>query len=265
MDKFGIRMIYPTITGGHQYFMNMSALTLTQLRDGGNIDRLPDSTSRNSDGSWRIWASETPRWVMTGGWRNVEMTIQCKLVDAGAGDYIQMYCRGEQHSTNDALNYLGSANKARLRFDGACGFIKELYHETGNSGYSDAVGYTQSGFGAILNRWITWKFVCRNMSANTRAKLEIWVDVNNTNSFTKVIEYSDIGTWSVADVTAFNAYMTYITSLFGTRPPIPYNRDTGLQIGRYETITWAGDYVSFRSDNSTWDFKNASCREISPV
>jgi len=264
-DKFGIAMIYPTVTGGREYYINMAATTLTQLEDGGMVDRMPSNTTRNSDGSWRIYKSETPRWVITTPsgakpWRNVEMTAQMKLVDAGSGSYLQMYCRGEQHSTTLSEAWHGTANKARMRFDGAFGFIKELYHESNNSGYASAVGYTASGLGNILNKWVTWKFICYNINNDTQTKLEVWVDVANNNTFKKVIEYTDTGNWNASS--GFSAFMTKLKGLYTTKPPIPYNRDKGTEMKQNEIITWGGNYVSFRSDNSTYDFKNVSVREI---
>lgn len=258
MDKFGIPMIYPTAVGGKEYFINMNATTVVELQDGGKVSRLPTGLTRNSDGSWRVPKSQSPRWVITGGWKNVEITARMRLIDAGLGSYLQMYCRGEEHTNTITGAWHGSANKARLRFDGAVGFIKELYHENrySNSGYTSAQGYTSSGIGDITNKWVTWKFICYNLP-NGNPKLEIYVFVNG--KFELIREYEDTGDWYAS--TRFDQFMNYMKANYPST--LPKNRDTLQIMKRNEKITWKGDFVSFRSDDSTYDFKDVSVREIS--
>lgn len=263
VDKWNIKKLYPTKEAGREYYINMAATTITQLQDNGMVARLPSNLSRNADGSWRVPKTETPRWVITtptgaAPWRSVEMTMQSKVVDAGSGTYLQMYCRGEQHSTDRTQAHHGTANKCRQRFDGRYAFIKELYHESGNSGYASMTAAVDSGMGSVIGKWITWKFVCYN-NANNNVVLEAWVDKGN-NNWVKVTTFTDIGGWS-----ASAEFVTWMAEQQKSYPNyMPKNRDTNTVIKRNEKITWAGGFVSFRSDNTTYDFKNVSVREIQP-
>jgi hypothetical protein len=143
LDQFGIAKLYPTASGaGNEYYTKTDARTVSEFTDSGRIDRLPSGFSRNSDGSWNIPEGTTPRWVITGGWRNVEMTMQLRI---NSGTLVQLYANGEQHTTDVTGAWHGSANKMRVYADGRMGFVKELYHESGNSGYTSETATRDSG------------------------------------------------------------------------------------------------------------------------
>ena len=63
VDKFGIKEIYPTKTGGEEWFMNMD--------DPGNDPRIggegPPSkfVQQNDDGSWKVRSTEVRYGVLT--------------------------------------------------------------------------------------------------------------------------------------------------------------------------------------------------------
>jgi hypothetical protein len=255
LDKFGIAKLYPTASGtGNEYYTKTNAATVSEFTDNGRIDRLPSGFSRNSDGSWNIPEGTTPRWVINGGWRNIEMTMQLKI---NSGSLVQLYSNGEQHTTDVTGAWHGSANKMRVYADGRMGFVKELYHESGNSGYTSETATRDNG-DSITGKWVTVKFVGYNVKDNTQRKLEAYISVNNDNRFVKVAEYLDSGGWSAS--TRFDNFMSYMKDRYPSY--VPENRDTGRAMVRNEVITWEGDWVSFRSDGADYDFKNVSVREI---
>ncbi|MCI0558838.1 MAG: chitobiase/beta-hexosaminidase C-terminal domain-containing protein [Nitrososphaera sp.] len=257
IDNFGIAKIYPTAAGdGNEYYTRTNATTVTEFRDGGRVDRLPSGFSKNADGSWNIPAGSGPRWIINGGWRNVEMTMQLKI---NSGGLVQLYSNGEQHTTNLEGAWHGSANKMRVYADGRMGFIKELYHDGtfGNSGYTSEIATRNSGT-AITGKWVTVKFVGYNINNDAQRKLEAYVSPNNDNRFIKVTEYIDSGSWSASS--RFDSFMAYMRE---NHPAyVPENRDTGQDMRRNEAITWLGEWVSFRSDGADYDFRNVSVREI---
>ncbi|HEV8386456.1 MAG TPA: Ig-like domain-containing protein [Nitrososphaera sp.] len=255
LDQFGIAKLYPTATGtDNEYYTKTDASTVTEFRDNGRIDRLPSGFSKNADGSWNIPEGSTPRWVINGGWRNVEMTMQIRI---NSGALVQLYSNGEQHTNDLTGAWHGSANKMRVYADGRMGFIKELYHETGNSGYTNEIATRDNG-DSITGRWVTVKYVGYNMNDNSQRKLEAYISPNNNNKFIKVAEYLDSGGWSAS--TRFENFMSYMNQNYPSY--VPENRNSGQQLSRGEVVTWMGDWVSFRSDGADYDFKNVSVREI---
>jgi hypothetical protein len=255
LDQFGIAKLYPTAAGsGNEYYTKTNADTVTEFRDGGRIDRLPSGFSKNSDGSWNIPSDSTPRWVITGGWKNMEMTMQIRI---NSGSLVQLYSNGEQHTTDVTGAWHGSANKMRVYADGRMGFVKELYHESGNSGYTSEIATRDAG-ASITGKWVTVKFVGYTLDNDTKRKLEAYISPNNDNRFVKVAEYLDSGGWSASS--RFDTFMSYMKQRYPSY--VPENRDTGQDMRRNEVITWEGDWVSFRSDGADYDFKNVSVREI---
>jgi hypothetical protein len=127
-DKFRIQMLYPTKTGGKQWYLDMSdPYSDGQFDSGNNYTKL----SRNSDGSWKAVMSDlnsSPPYetrlhvVTTNGyhpermttldqtelsakgymqdpddWKNVEMTGCIKLNSYASMDTITWYARGGKH------------------------------------------------------------------------------------------------------------------------------------------------------------------------
>jgi hypothetical protein len=50
IDKFGIKKIYPTKSGGEEWFMDMT--------DGQDPRSKPPSMTKNSDGSWKVTSTK---------------------------------------------------------------------------------------------------------------------------------------------------------------------------------------------------------------
>jgi hypothetical protein len=267
-DPFGITKIYQTTPDGREYYMNMDATTREELEDGGLMDRFNSNVVYNSSdgGYWTVDGSSI-RFVMTtpdgeAPWRNVEMTMEVRMRD---GNLLQPYARGEQHTNNIEGAWHGSANKHRIWFDAPAriGYMKELYHHTQNHGYAQSnQAVTEIGDSDLdlRGQWIRIKAITYNIDGDQHAKFETWVDLGLDNNWLKVTEYVDDGGWHTRELSAFESFMDQMRDDYPDS--IPRNRDTGEELRSDEVITWGGDYVSWRSDGATWDFRNLSTREI---
>jgi hypothetical protein len=87
--------------------------------------------------------------------------------------------------------------------------------------------------------------VMYNINDNAAVKLESYLDDKNDNEWTKVTDLVDDGGW----------YANSSDDEF-------YSADCGRP--KDYIITNGGSVVTFRSDNTIWDFKNLSVREIGP-
>ena len=150
-DKFGIQMLFATMPGGREWFMN------TDDPDSDGIFEARDQiVSRMRDGHWYATGNppdyrtrimiKSPQGTVF--WKNVEMTGYFKVVrtypggssDAGTEDSertFQAYARGGTHSNelmlgSDGkeryLNALGSAYKGRIYLNGDAAVAKEVGH-----------------------------------------------------------------------------------------------------------------------------------------
>jgi hypothetical protein len=152
LDKFGIQMLFATMPGGREWFMNRD-----DPSSDGIFEAKDQKVSRMLDGHW--YASGNPpdyrtRIMIkspqgTAFWKNVEMTGYFKVVrtyprgdtgEARAEDSestFQAYARGGTHSDelmvgSDGqgryLNAVGSAYKGRIYFNGNAAVAKEIGH-----------------------------------------------------------------------------------------------------------------------------------------
>jgi hypothetical protein len=256
-DPFGIKKIYPTKSGGDQWYMNMDSPT----SDGRfNPQAL---IIKNLDGSWKMLSTTKVRmdvwtagsspvhpdkggmdtyyhptiekrgyWYRADDWKDVEITGYFKS-NNDANDAFSFYTRSVQH-TSDHNGCGGPSYKLDLAFDGRVFFSKEQWHV-------HYVGHPKIdvGLGPIQGKWVGFKGMMYNIMENGKigVKLEIWLDRNNDNTWTKVHEYTDTGGW-------------------GT--------DGGHCGGAPDQlITWGSPYATYRWDGVTdVDFKDLSVREI---
>ncbi|AEI63146.1 F5/8 type C domain-containing protein [Corallococcus macrosporus] len=146
-DKFGVKMLYPTRSGGEQWF----------LADNATSDKRfdPQNTiSRNSDGSWKMKNSKVRMSVFTStgysaskiptydrdvlasrgymqaanDWRNIEMTGFIKVNSVSdVSDNFAWYARGGKHNDNHS-GCEGSSYKGSLHYDGRVRWQKETWH-----------------------------------------------------------------------------------------------------------------------------------------
>ncbi|MBM2819990.1 MAG: type protein [Nitrosarchaeum sp.] len=257
-DLFGIKKIYPTITGGNTWFMDMINPTSDPRFD-------PQATiTQNPDGSWnmknntdvRMGVFSTDKMTyentpilnfsrthladigymqLPSDWKNFEMTGYVKL-NAGSSDSFTWYGRGGSH--NDENNGCeGSSYKAELSFNGGTRFGKESWHV--HYDYTDE----KPSVPTILNKWVGFKLILYNkpgVNFTQQAQGEIWIDLEENNNWVNVDSFVDDGWGSEAD-------------------------HCGPAIADNMPITWGGPEATFRTDSKpNFDFKYLSIREIKP-
>jgi hypothetical protein len=222
--------------------------------------------TRQGDGSWRMAGSAVRLNVGTPSnaedWKNVEITGYAKVIestpsdsfsnsdiadDSSSGDHeeedftsdLDWRARGGRH--NDEQPCEGTAYTGTIDIDGNVRWKKEIWH---TGGYSDARA-VEKVTDPIIGRWIGWKVVIYNIDNNTAVKLESYLDDKNNDEWRKVSDLIDDGGW----------YANSSDKEF-------YSVDCGRP--KNYVITNGGQIVTFRSDNTIWDFKNLSVREINP-
>jgi hypothetical protein len=243
---FKIKEIYPTKSGGREWFIDMANPKADKLFDPGS------PIYKQPDGSWQIGGkdgskNEEDQVRMKIGtsedeseWKNVEITGYAKVLWADSpSDHIDWYARGGKHSSSAPCE--GSALKGWISTEGTVSWIKEIWH---TGGYTKARD-THKVTGSIVNRWIGWKVVMYNINNNKAVKMESYIDDNDNNIWNKVSEIVDNGGW------------------FAKSSDIEfYSADCGR--AKDYVITNSGPLVTFRSDNMMWDFSDLSVREIQP-
>lgn len=233
LDKWGIREIYPTKVGGREWFMNpgnpRDGLTIspaaTPVYDAGNgAWMISRQTDHPNDGVRMYVISPT-------GWKDVEITGYVKLDSFSFPEEFAWAARSGKHSPDnvcEATAYFGA-----LGFSGNSWFQKKIFH---GEGYTNK-RYSSVKVEPLQDRWVGIKLVAYNVNSDKAVRLELWVDDHADNNWVKVAETIDEGGWS-HKVPGMCARPTdYIIS--ETRPR-----------------------AMFRIDNSTFEFKNLSVREI---
>jgi hypothetical protein len=235
-DKFGIDEIYPT--DGPEWYLNEENPEGDGLFYHGSLKKL--KIEDKGDGVWEVDArTGTPRHGVRlhvdspeGSWKNVEMTGYIRFVE-GANDQFSWLARNGQYYTNggcDATGYYGI-----LSYDGTVYFLKKTYHFGG--GYTDRAALKQGVVEDLRDgRWIGIKFMAYNVGENN-VKLELWLDDSGEgNNWRKVNEYQDDGQWNTQE----------------------------MHCGRPQNyvVTDATERVTFRVDDTKFQFKDLSVREI---
>ena len=280
-DRFGVRKLYPTLSGGREWTLPANAEIPSREWnvERNRVTRVgPDVFhTAGNDGETRLSVA-SPRgraW-----WQNVEMTGYFRYTaphDAhGQARHWELLARSEKHTSasrvpTEAVNdgvaapagtsvwrgfsyaaptlngrCLGSSYHGNLYVDGRALFEKEISH---SSGYAGPRGQTKERVLVDpLGRWFGLKFVLRNADANRRVHMELWLDRDATQRWVRVAEADDTpGSWRAS-----------ATDLDGcAAPPFSYAPD--------QLLTWAGPWITFRSDSIEMDFRHLSAREIAPL
>lgn len=270
VDKFGIKEIYPTKSGGEEWFMNMD-----DPRNDPRIGGEGPSTifvSQNDDGSWKVQSTEVRYGVLTSSgyhpdlittlnqqalaakgymqspndWKNVEMTGYFKVnaftdTTQNGAPHIELLARGGRNTnddgTRDGLSRQCEATTyhSNTYLDGRIKFEKDLEHTIG---YTTGDPEKQHAITPLLGRWIGIKAIYYNLP-DGRVRLEQWIDEDSNNNWHKMLHYTDDGNW-------------------GGGYPDCGAADT-------QVITWGGPIAIFRWDNiDDMDVKDFSVREIQP-
>lgn len=253
-DPLGVKMLYPTKTNGEVFYHTItpdSRMDAQDNVDGNNntgfylqdnqqarINVFTTSGYQSGNINKNHGQIKTRGYMQSpNDWRDIEATIYLFFEDGDGDDQFVIYCRGGKHTGSN--NCEGFSYKGDLYFSGKTRFAKEQYHVS----YVFSKAKSSQIGGGIRNRWVGFKFVCYNMALSgglIAVKMEIWIDKDNNNTWTKVDEYLDKGGWG-SDGDHCNA-----------------DRDV---IG-----TWGGPITTFRWDNvNEVRWKNVSVREISPT
>jgi hypothetical protein len=239
-DKFGVEQLYPTAGNGPVWFLNneepeeddnflMTAHEEIDLEEdkqesGPSAFELDAETGTEEHGV-RIHA-DSP----AGEWKNVEMTGYFKL-EQGNDQFTLIARQGPSYNDDGGCGAYGYYGM--LSAEGDAYFKKKLFHHGG--GYSDRTAVEEGAVDNLDNRWIGIKLITYNMP-NDDVKLELWVDDGNQqNKWKKATEYVDDGDWEVS----------------------------GSDCDRSDDdIIEEGTRGGFRVDDSEFEFKNLSIREI---
>src|SRR5918994_1250422 len=235
-DKFGIEQLYPTADGGPVWFLNneqpeaddnflLSSANDIELEEEDSDSFALDAETGTEKHGVRIHADSPD-----GEWKNVEMTGYFKLED-GNDQFTLVARQGPTYNDDDgcgAYGYSGLLSAAGDAF-----FKKKLFHHGG--GYSDRTAVEENVVDDLNDRWVGIKLITYDLAGDD-VKLELWVeDGNGQNKWKKATEYVDDGDWEVS----------------------------GSDCDRSDDdIIEEGTRGGFRVDDSEFEFKNLSIREI---
>ena len=257
VDKFGIKEIYPTKSGGREWFINMANPRNDPIFSLGSnqsiMKQSSSSGSNNNDISWRITNPKVRMYVDTHPgspqWKNVEITGYVKVnrtnittaehYQDDIPNHIAWLARSDVHTDNAPCN--GTALSGSIDDDGTVGWKKEIWF---TGGYTNESAQAKP-INSIVGRWIGWKVVVYNTEDDKAVKMESFLDDKNNNHWIRVTNLTDSGGW-YADTSDREFY--------------------SVNCGRPKDyiVTNSGPRVFFRADNMVLDFKDLSVREIEP-
>jgi cell division septation protein DedD len=236
VDRFGIEQLYETASGGPTWYIQEQE---DPTSDGHFYYGMYRGTTvdYSGNGVWRVDArSGTQEHGIrmhvdspSGTWKNTEMTAYFRVLEGD--DQFTMIAR-HGPSYHDEGGCLAYGYYGMTAVDGNVYFKKKLWH------YDD--GYTRrlaqiDALQNILNDWVGMKFVVYDLE-NGDVKLELWIDEGDmTNNWRKVTELVDDGDIHVE------------------------GEDCGTPSNH---VIDEGTRASFRVDNSEFEFKKLSVREI---
>src|ERR671917_367321 len=233
-DKFGIEQLYPTTDGGPVWFLNneqpeaddnflMTSANDIELEEEGSDSFALDAETGTEKHGVRLHADSPD-----GEWKNVEMTGYFKLHE-GNDQFTLIARQGPTYNDNGGCGAYGYYGM--LSATGDAYFKKKLFH---HGGYTDRTEVRQGVVGDLNDRWVGIKMIAYNLDGGD-VKLELWVDDGDeTNNWQKATEYVDDGNWQVA----------------------------GSDCDRSDDIIDEGTRGGFRVDDSQFEFKKLSIREI---
>ena len=276
LDRFGVQMLHPTLSGGHEWHANWDNGRERAFGSTAEFTGDPEFDTNHGDGSYRVdgrgvlkISGRAPRMYVHDpanlrSWGNVEITVYGRRIADTGISYggIMAYARtnhgtvapgGENRNLCDCRGYGGM-----VTYDGRVQFEKETAHHQGNGNAQIArVKYWPAGM--PKDRWIGYKLVVRDCNGGRNVKLELYLDGRNGaggGAWEKVTEFTDDGHNFGARSTPCGA---------GIDPALALTTSTarpGSETGK-PNLT-----VYFRSDGVLTDglwYKQASVREIAPL
>jgi hypothetical protein len=232
-DRFGVRKVYPTKPGGYEWYLNN-----TDPRDGLIVSPAATLLVNTGVDTWKIsretqHANDGVRMYVPSPtlWKDVEITGYVRLDSYTFDEEFAWAARSGKHSPDnacDATAYFGA-----LGFSGKSWFQKKVFH---GEGYTDK-RYSLAHVEPAQNRWIGFKLVAYNIDSDRAVRLELWLDNNADNNWSKIAEAIDNGGWS-------------------------HDYPGMCAKASDHVMTEPTPRTMFRVDNATFEFKKLSVREI---
>ena len=252
-DCFGVALLAPTVAGGREWFARWEAQRVVPAYTGDPTDslfyneegelRIRDGIASARAGMTRlaVLSPTNPPGALTARlWTNVEMTVYVRRgASARQLDYQALYLSarsGERH--NDSVPCQGTSYHATARFDGQCGFKKEVWHAGGYTTLRPEP--TPKPWTTVPEgRWVGMKFLCRNCDGGAHVRLQLYLDAEERNDWKLIAEFTDAGGWR------------------GEKPGCDRPQDYIITEGR--------PAVYFRTDQVAVELKKFSVREVAPL
>jgi hypothetical protein len=252
-DRFNVTELCPTLSGGREWFADWDHTRTVGSYDPDSADKYffnEEGNLRINDGVAAVSPGMTRLVVLTPTnasgafivpqWTNVEMTIYVRRGKTSRTlDYQAFYLSarsGVRH--NDDVPCEGTSYHATARFDGQCGFKKEIWHTGGYTGLRPDPA-PKPWPTVPEDSWIGMKFLCRNCDGDAHVRLQLYLDAGATNDWKLVSEFTDVGGWR------------------GEKPGCDRPQDYIITEGR--------PAVYFRTDYVGVEVKKFSVREIAPL
>lgn len=214
-----VKAIYPDVLGADQWFLNPDTILTDQ--------RFQTESELTGDGLYGFSTNDrSPRFKIVGvsgytdggvasnvdhanaanlgylfsytDWRDIEVGGYFKFIQVDSYDCSIFFAvRGAEHVGSHGCQ--GCNYFVELRQDGYLRFGKEQWHvSNAYKEWKNVLGTT-----GISKGWFGFKFVVYNIGIGRGSaqgvKLECWMDLRNTNQWTKVSETIDSGGWGNRD------------------------------------------------------------------